>query len=86
MVKYQIVPPMRKNKKYSVLKDGKYLLSFGELKKKDGSFYEHYKDRTPLKLWSNLDHNNIKRKENFWKRHQKTNDKNSSRYWGRFLW
>jgi hypothetical protein len=92
MKKYIIVPPRRKNKKYSVLKynsktkDYDYLLSFGELYKKDGSFYEHYEDRTMLKLWSNLDHKDKERRKKFWLRHGKTEDKNSARYWGRYLW
>jgi hypothetical protein len=48
MVTYTIIPPRRKDKKYSVLKDGKYLLSFGS------SNHQHYKDTTPLKLTKNI--------------------------------
>lgn len=87
MDNYIIVKPLRKNKKYSVLKYDKdenkykYHLSFGQLG------YEHYKDSTPLKLWSNLDHNDKDRRELYYKRHKKTNNKNLARYWSNnFLW
>jgi hypothetical protein len=33
--------------------------------------YQQYKDRTPLKLYSNLDHNDPKRRELYYKRHPK---------------
>lgn len=84
---YKIVEPRRKNKKYSVLKYNNktkqydYLLSFGDNR------YEHFKDQTPLKLWSHLDHNDLERKKRYYQRHSKTNDKNSASYWSnKFLW
>ncbi len=94
MVKqYIIIPPVRDGKKYSVLKfnerNGKYeyLLSFGQLYKNDGSFYQHYKDTTPLKLWSDYDHNDKERKRLYFARFGKTKDKNSAKWWSnRFLW
>ncbi len=85
--KYIIVPPKRKNKKYSVLKynnDTKqyhYLLSFGH------SLYQHYKDRTPLKLWTHLDHNDKERRLRYYKRHGLTDDKESAKYYSnKYLW
>ena len=52
----------RKNKKYMVIIDGKKI-HFGS------SLYPQYKDRTPLKLYSHLDHNDKKRRMNYFKRH-----------------
>lgn len=83
---YEIKVSSRKNKKYDVYKNGKYLLSFGSLKNEKGEYYQHYKDTTPLKHYSHLDHGDKTRLNNFWKRHKKTNDKTSARYWLRFLW
>lgn len=87
MKKYIIVPPRRKNKKYSVLKyneDTKiydYLLSFGD------SNYQHYKDSTPLKLWSHLDHLDKERRRRYYLRFDKTGDKESAKYWSnKYLW
>jgi hypothetical protein len=58
----------RKNKKYMAdVKINGILhknVHFGSLN------YEQYKDSTPLKLYSNLDHNNLKRRELFHIRHQ----------------
>jgi hypothetical protein len=84
---YIIVPPIRKNKKkYSVLKFDKknnrynYLLSFGDKN------YQHYQDKTPLRLYSHLDHNDEERLIRFWKRHKKSNDPDSANFWNQFLW
>lgn len=62
---YEIVVSKRKNKKYDVYKNGKYLLSFGDLR------YEHFRDNTPIKAYSHLDHNDVKRRDNFRKRFKK---------------
>lgn len=87
MAKYRIIPPIRKNKKYSVLvlnpktQQYEYLLSFGDAR------YDHYKDSTKLKLWSHLDHNDENRKRLYYARHGETDDINSARWWSnRFLW
>jgi len=87
MQKYIIIFPRRKNKKYSVLvyddvkKDYKYLLSFGDIR------YEHYKDRTPLNLYQHLNHYDEKRRDLYYKRHGKTNNKNTSKFWSnKYLW
>lgn len=78
---YEIRPPIRKNKKYSVFKDGKYLLSFGD------SNFQQYKDRTKLKLWSHLDHGDLQRRYRYYQRHGYSTDKNSAKYWsGKYLW
>ena len=84
---FMIVPPMRKNKKYSVLifnteKDRwDYLLSFGS------SLYEQFKDSTKLKLWAHVNHGDNERKRKYYERHGKTNDIFTAKYWSnRFLW
>ena len=74
----------RKYKKYSVyvLKDGKRrLIHFGDTR------YQHFKDR--IGHYSHLDHNDKKRRENYYKRHKEKNIKDKSRpkYWShKILW
>lgn len=84
---YKIISPVRKNKKYSVLKynpetnEYEYLLSFGQQN------YAQYRDKTPLKLYSYLDHNDEKRRQNYYKRHGTTNNIESAKWWSHtFLW
>ena len=63
----------RKNKKYmAYLKSNPELpaIHFGALKE-DGTPYEQFKDLTPLKLYSKYDHNDIDRRNNYIKRHEK---------------
>ena len=52
----------RKNKKYMAIVDDKKI-HFGDNR------FQHYKDRTSLKLYSHLDHNNKKKRMNYFKRH-----------------
>ena len=63
----------KKNKKYMAkLKgdpEGKKIY-FGAIKP-DGSPYFQFKDRTPLKLFKDYDHNDKERMERYIKRHQK---------------
>lgn len=78
-----------KGKKYAVHFSGK-TINFGALG------YQHYKDRTPLKLYKHLDHNDKKRRESYRKRHWaiKLKDgrlaykvKTSPEYWAsKYLW
>lgn len=35
--------------------------------------YQHYKDSTPLRLYSHLDHNDLNRKAKFYQRHGSNN-------------
>jgi hypothetical protein len=74
----------RKGKKYQVDfdYDGEhYTLHFGS------SAYEHYKDSTPLKLYSRLDHKNPERRRRFYLRHGIEKDPRSARYWAsKYLW
>lgn len=74
----------RKNKKYDVFKDGKYITSFGALG------MEHYKDK--IGLYSHLDHNDKVRLQNFRNRFKSLYEKNKNNlasgiYWSwRYLW
>ena len=83
------VDSVRKNKKYSAV-----LLDTVNGKKKYVSFgsriplYQHYKDSTPLKLYSHLDHNDKNRRRLYRLRHQKTATKifSPSYFSYHFLW
>jgi hypothetical protein len=74
----------RKGKKYQVDfdYDGEhYILHFGALN------YEHFKDSTPLKLYSRLDHKDPERRRLFYARHGIEKDPRSARYWAsKYLW
>ena len=55
----------RKNKKYMVTTpSGKKIVHFGDTR------YQHYRDSTGLKLYSNLDHLDKKRRDNYRTRHK----------------
>lgn len=79
----------RKHKKYMVqYKDG--WIHFGDTR------YQHYKDSTPLKLYSHLDHGDKERRGNYRARASKIrdkegkltyNDKSSANYYAyHYLW
>jgi len=62
---YKIIKSKAKNKKYAVyvLKNGKKKkINFGDIR------YKHFKDKTPLKLYSKLDHNDKERRRRYLKR------------------
>ena len=79
----------RKNKKYMVNINNKWI-HFGDIR------YQHYKDSTPLKLYTHLDHNDPARRKRYRQRHEaiKTRegqpaykDKNKASYWAyNYLW
>lgn len=81
---YDVLKSTRKNKKYDVFKNEKYILSFGALGMK------HFKDK--IGLYKNLDHNDEQRKLNFKSRFRKLFEKNknnpeSAIYWSwKYLW
>lgn len=51
------------NKKYKVILDNGKIVQFGDKR------YQHYEDKTPLKLYSYLDHKDDKRRQDYVKRH-----------------
>lgn len=78
---YTIKVSTRKNKKYDVYKDDKYITSFGDKR------YQHYKDL--IGYYKNLDHNDKKRRDNYRSRHKNDNidNPNYAGYWSyNFLW
>lgn len=54
----------RKDKKYMVRLSNGRLVHFGALN------YEHYQDKTPLKLYSHLDHLDESRRNRYYARHK----------------
>jgi len=79
----------RKNAKYMVFYDNKWI-HFGDKR------YEQYKDTTPLKLYSNINHLDKQRRKNYLLRAKGIrdkhgnltwNDKSSPNYWSvHYLW
>jgi hypothetical protein len=90
---YKIMKSNAKFKKYSVyvMKNGKKKkINFGDVR------YQHFKDRTPLKLYSKLDHNDKERRKRYLKRAKGIKlkngklaylDKNQPNYYAvKYLW
>jgi hypothetical protein len=78
---YYIQVSTRKNKKYDIYKNNKYLLSFGDKR------YEQFKDTTPIKYYKNHDHGDPNRKRLYYLRHGYTQDRTSAKYWSnKYLW
>lgn len=61
----------RKHKKYMVLYNGKWV-HFGDTR------YEQFKDSTPLKLYTHLDHGDVKRQKNYLQRSRGIRDGNGN--------
>ena len=76
----------RTGKKYKVtfkLNGKPYTRHFGS------SAHEHFKDRTPLKLYSHLDHGSKTRRARYYLRHgtESLTDPTSAGFWsGHYLW
>lgn len=69
----------RKNKKYDVYENGKYLLSFGD------SRYQQYYDK--LGAYDYLNHYDKKRRELYYKRHGKNAKSDTAKYYShKYLW
>jgi len=77
---YTFKKSTRKNKKYDVYKNGKYLVSFGD------SRYEQYEDTTPLKLYSSKNHFDKKRRDAYYKRHGKAEFESAKWFSHKYLW
>lgn len=69
LLKIEKSPVRYKKYRADVLIDGEVYknVDFGDTR------YQQFKDSTPLKLYSNLDHNDTKRLHNFYLRHEKNN-------------
>lgn len=69
----------RKNKKYDVYKNGKYLVSFGDKR------YQQYKDK--IGYYSELDHLDEKRRLRYYQRHGKDAVVESAKWFShKYLW
>ena len=67
----EIKQSTRKNKKYMVKYNNKWI-HFGDTR------YQQYKDKIPLKLYSNMDHNDSERRKRYLKRAKGIKDKNGN--------
>lgn len=74
----------RAGKKYRVdftLRGKRFTRHFGALG------YEQFRDSTPLQLYRDLNHFDLKRKAAYYKRHGRTNNPMSAKYWSnKYLW
>ena len=76
---YVFKPSTRKNKKYDVYKNDKYLISFGS------SSNQHYFDK--IGYYSNLNHLDKRKKENYYKRFGKVATFESAKWFShKYLW
>jgi hypothetical protein len=76
---YTIYKSTRKNKKYDVYDNGKYLLSFGDAR------YQQYYDK--LGAYKHLNHYDENRRRLYYLRHGYTDNIKSAKYWSnRYLW
>jgi len=77
-------PSNRKGKKYRVefdLRGKTYVRHFGALG------YDQYFDRTPLRLYSHLNHLDAKRRHRYYLRHGTSKDPLKAKYWAnKYLW
>ena len=80
---YNFKVSTKKNKKYDVFKNDKYITSFGDKN------YQQYKDITPLKFYKNQNHLDINKRKNYYKRFgKKESAKFESAKWfsNNYLW
>jgi len=69
----------RKNKKYDIYKNNRYVVSFGDNR------YQQYKDK--IGLYKSLDHLDKKRRDNYYARHGKESRLGTAKYFShKYLW
>jgi hypothetical protein len=69
----------RKDKKYDVFKNNRYVVSFGDNR------YEQYKDK--IGIYKDLDHGDKKRRDNYYARHGKESRMGTAKYFShKYLW
>ncbi len=79
--RFEIVKSTRKNKKYDVYENGKYLLSFGDNR------YAQYKDSTGLGVYTHLNHLDRDRRRLYYARHGKYAEPYTAKWFSHFfLW
>ena len=75
-----LMPSTHKYKKYMINVEGKWI-HFGDKR------YQQFKDSTPLRLYSYLDHGDPIRRSRYYLRHGFSNDKSTAKYWSnKYLW
>jgi hypothetical protein len=78
-MRYKIEKSRAKHKKYAAVFSD-HRVNFGDTR------YEHFKDQTPLKLYSKLDHHDPKRRASFLARHGPAKLHSANWFSQRFLW
>lgn len=74
-----VAPSKRKNKKYDVFINSKYITSFGDTR------FQQYYDR--IGHYANLNHNSEKRRQLYYARHGKTATKGTAKWFSHhYLW
>jgi hypothetical protein len=69
----------RKNKKYDVFKNNRYIVSFGDNR------YQQYKDK--IGIYKDLNHGDKKRRDNYYSRHGKESRLGTAKYFShKYLW
>ena len=78
---YKIVKSTRKHKKYmAIFKDKRATVHFGDNR------YQQYKDSTPLKLYSGLNHGDKERRKRYYQRHGKAVLYSAKYFSHKYLW
>lgn len=77
---YTLEKSKAKNKKYTAILSNGKKIHFGD------SRYEQFKDSTSIKAFSHKDHNDPKRKENYYKRHGKADKYTAKWFSHKYLW
>jgi hypothetical protein len=81
MVSYTIKKSTRIHKKYmAIFSDGRPSVHFGDNR------YKQFRDTTPLKLYSRLNHNDEKRKKAYYDRHGKAIMYSAKWFSHKYLW
>ena len=81
MVSYTIKKSTRIHKKYmAIFSDERASVHFGDNR------YQQFRDTTPLKLYSRLDHNDEKRKKAYYDRHGKATMYSAKWFSHKYLW
>jgi hypothetical protein len=78
---YELRRSTRKHKKYmAVFRDRRRTIHFGDNR------YEQFKDQTPLKLYSKLDHGDPRRRRAYYARHGTATLHSAKWFSHRYLW
>tara|TARA_Y100000385_G_C12963887_1_gene580958 strand:- start:635 stop:874 length:240 start_codon:yes stop_codon:yes gene_type:complete len=79
-MKYQIFVSNNLNKKYYALLENGKKVHFGDNR------YQQYKDKTTIKKYKHLDHNDEKRKKAYYARHGEATPYSAKYFSHKYLW